>query len=291
VEWGLGHDEAGFAANRNTVRSIRRPDRGGMIQRPAAHGLLDAEANLMEFRGDFAGAADKRAEAVDLPGYQYAGSIAAAQEAIDRILAHEPLDPLSVPLDPTDGESPIYRGRLIAARAAADDEWRAAVPALEKLQADANADPGLAYRARLWPTQIWPWLAYGYARTGRLAEARALIARTPLDCYLCLRARAMIAAEAKDNRAADAWFARAVKAAPSLPFAYGEWGRAMAARGDHMKAEARFADAHERGPKWADALVWWGDSLRARGHGWSARMRYDEAARLAPNWPAARKRV
>jgi tetratricopeptide (TPR) repeat protein len=291
VEWGLGHDEAGLAANRNTVRSIRRPDRGGMIERPAAHGLLDAEANLMEFRGDFAGAADRRAEAVDLPGYQYAGSIAAAQEAIDRILAHEPLDPLRVPLDPTDGESPIYRGRLIAARAAADDDWRAAVPALEKLQAEANAEPGLAYRARLWPTQIWPWLAYGYARTGRLTEARALIARTPQDCYLCLRARGMIAAEAKDNRAADAWFARAVKAAPSLPFAYGEWGRAMAARGDHMKAEARFADAHERGPKWADALVWWGDSLRARGHGWSARMRYDEAARLAPSWPAARKAV
>jgi tetratricopeptide (TPR) repeat protein len=289
IEWSLGHDEAALDANRNTVRTIRRPDRGGIIERPAAHALLDAEANLKEFRGDFAGAAARRAEAVDLPGYQYAGSIAAAQEAIDRILGHERLDPMAVPLDPTDIEGPIYRGRLIVARAIADDDWRAAVPALEKLQLDADHEPGIAYRAKLWPTQVWPWLAYGYARTGRLAEAQALIARTPQDCYVCLRARGRIAAEARDYRAADAWFARAVNAAPSLPFAYGEWGRALAMRGEREKAETKFAAAHERGPRWADPLVWWGDSLRAGGHSWSARTRYDEAARLAPSWPAARR--
>ncbi len=43
--------------------------------------------------------------------------------------------------------------------------------------------------------------------TGDIAGGEALIATTAADCYLCVRMRAMIAAEKKDWTGADKWFA------------------------------------------------------------------------------------
>ena len=58
--------------------------------------------------------------------------------------------------------------------------------------------------------------------SGDTASAEALIAATPLDCYLCVRVRGQIAAIKHDWPSAERWFSEAVRQAPSLPFAPGK---------------------------------------------------------------------
>jgi Tfp pilus assembly protein PilF len=61
-----------------------------------------------------------------------------------------------------------------------------------------------------------------------------------------LRARALIAASAKQPQRADDWFSRAVKAAPSVPFAYTEWGQDLLERGQLDAAIEKFRQANEK---------------------------------------------
>lgn len=61
-----------------------------------------------------------------------------------------------------------------------------------------------------------PWQACVAARLGRIQQAESLIARTPLDCYFCLRTPGHVAAMAGRPADADRWFAEAVRQAPSL---------------------------------------------------------------------------
>ena len=81
-------------------------------------------------------------------------------------------------------------------------------------------------------------------RFGRGAGAQ--IAKTPLDCYLCLRVRGQIAALQKNWNGAAYWFARAVTLAPSIPFAYTDWGAMLMAKGDLDGAIAKFEIAHQK---------------------------------------------
>jgi tetratricopeptide (TPR) repeat protein len=135
-------------------------------------------------------------------------------------------------------------------------------------------------------TSIWPRLAYARARTGDLAGAQALIAATPLDCYLCVRERTRIAELAGDRAAADRWSAEARRQGPSLPFAFAERGQMLMGRGDIAGAIAFYEQAIERGPRWADPLKYWGDALMARGDEAGAIRKYRAAADRAPQWGA-----
>src|SRR5262249_55220159 len=51
-----------------------------------------------------------------------------------------------------------------------------------------------------------PLYALAAAHTGNLPLARNLIEKTPVDCVICLRARARIEALAGNARGADMWF-------------------------------------------------------------------------------------
>jgi tetratricopeptide (TPR) repeat protein len=127
------------------------------------------------------------------------------------------------------------------------------------------------------------------ARTGDIAGAEALIAQTPLDCYLCLRTRGQAAALKQDWPAADRWFGEAVRQAPSLPFAYSEWGDAKAAKGDLEGAVSLYRTAHQKSPHFPDALKGWGDALARQGRFGAARSAYDQALREAPAWRDLRR--
>jgi tetratricopeptide (TPR) repeat protein len=83
---------------------------------------------------------------------------------------------------------------------------------------------------------------------------------------------------------AQAWYAKAVKLAPSLPAGYYSWGMSMAKHGDLEGAAAKLKDANQRGPHWADPLKVWGDVLAKQGHTKEALVKYDEALKYAPNW-------
>ena len=166
------------------------------------------------------------------------------------------------------------------------DNWAAALSAAD------NAAPVLAH----WPgigdqqrAQLDPLVAYAKARAGDTAGALALIATTPLDCYDCLRYRAKIAALSRDWPTANRWFVEAARQAPSIPFAFTDWGEMLLAKGDVAGAVAKLDQAHKVGPQFADPLKLWGDALVREGRPKEALAKYDEALKYAPAWPALRQ--
>ena len=173
----------------------------------------------------------------------------------------------------------VSRARYFADVAAGD--WPAAA-------IDARAyGAALPVGVQLTGPTTWqaaPLLAYALARAGDFVGAEAAIEATPLDCYGCLQARGQVAALKSDWTGADAWFARAVAAGPSIPFAYADRGEMLLRKGDTDAAIAQFAQAHQRGPHFADPLELWGEALMAKARPDLAVAKFEEAARYAPNW-------
>src|SRR5262249_17523687 len=127
-------------------------------------------------------------------------------------------------------------------RAIALDDWPEANRQMQKSY-DAANKPGAPVQAYV-TTFFVPWLALTDAMVGKIADAETLIAKTPLDCYRCVIVRAKIAELKHDTPAADGWFGAAVKLAPSIPFAYSDWGATLLRRRDHDGAIAKFEKAH-----------------------------------------------
>ncbi|RYF93173.1 MAG: hypothetical protein EON95_09840 [Caulobacteraceae bacterium] len=164
--------------------------------------------------------------------------------------------------------------------AAALDDWAAARDSIQKTI--AALPPGRFWEA-VRDVHMRPRLGVALARTGDIEGARRAVAGLAGDCYPCLLARARI--ESLANAAsADLWFSRAVAQAPSIPFAYAEWGRARAAAGDRQGAIALYRKAAARGPRWADPLAYWGDALAASRDCRAALGKYRAAADRAPRW-------
>ena len=166
--------------------------------------------------------------------------------------------------------------------------------ALEHWQTVANSEAnvertatelGVNFNFRdTFESQLRPLLALAKAKLGDIAAAQALIGASPLDCYDCVRMRALIAEEAKQPGRADYWFARAVHDAPSIPMAYSEWGQALLKRGQPDAAIAQLKLANQKGPHFADPLEMWGETLMAKNQSHLALAKFEEADKHAPNW-------
>jgi tetratricopeptide (TPR) repeat protein len=128
------------------------------------------------------------------------------------------------------------------------------------------------------------YYAYAKAMIGDMADAETMIRTTQRDCYDCLRMRGKIAAVARDWLGAERWFAECVRQAPSIPFAYADWGEMLLAKGDYDGAIAKFKRANEKGPRFADPLEYWGEVLIAKNRSDLALAKFAEADRYAPNW-------
>ena len=220
------------------------------------------------------------------------------------------LGPLMVATTDTLGHDlPAARKALTLARWATDSEaaWNIATgafPALphywmsaelgqwdkalaEARAFDATLEAGKAARpvyGLMQQVLSWPLEAVALAHTGDVTAAQALIGRTPLDCYPCLRARGQVAAQARDWPAAERWFAEAAHQAPSLALAYAEWGRMRLAKGDPVGAIAVLRTAADKAPRFADPPEIWGEALMAQGDFAGASKKFAEAGKLAPNW-------
>jgi tetratricopeptide (TPR) repeat protein len=167
-------------------------------------------------------------------------------------------------------------------RLAALGEWQAARNDIEGALATKEArDPVELITLR---AQAWPWLALAEAKSGDLESARATIAKTRLDCYLCLRVRGDMDALVWNWNGAEYWYASAVKLAPSLPFAYTDRGAMLLWKGDFEGAIANFNLANQKGPHFADPLEMWGEALIAKNRSDLALAKFAEAAKYAPNW-------
>ena len=175
-------------------------------------------------------------------------------------------------------EQAALHARLLIA--AETQDWSA--PALERDFAALTAHyPGFAIERS---TLLDPFLAVALAHTGQFAEAEARLKATPGDCYPCLRARAQVAALLGQEARADWWFARAVAAAPSSPYADTEWGQALLDRKQPDAAIEKFIEANKIGPHFADPIEGWGEALMAKNQSHLALAKFAAAEKFAPNW-------
>jgi len=168
------------------------------------------------------------------------------------------------------------------------------------LLAEEKNDPEAA--AREWDTYVEAYAnpsvrtndphticfaAPSYEKTGQSAKAEAALnavgALTLVDCY---RFRGDILDLRGDWPNAQAWYAKAVKLAPSIPSGYYSWGMALVRHGNLEGAAEKFKGANRLGPHWADPLKAWGDVLMKQGQAKKAIEKYDEALKYAPNWTA-----
>lgn len=177
--------------------------------------------------------------------------------------------------------------RYEAAACLAQEDW----PCVRALLTGVLGEPAATDAATVavqhaWLTSVAPILALAHARTGDLAAAEAMMARTPTDAYFAMIARARLAALKGDVAGSERGFAQAAAAAPSLADADYYWGRARLERGDQEGAISRLAQASARAPKWADPLKAWGDALAAGGDPRGAARKYQMAAERAPRWGA-----
>jgi tetratricopeptide (TPR) repeat protein len=281
----LQRDEEQLALARKVEEHMRGPRDPDMGELAWQHEVFAAQEQLDIALGDFAGAVAASRQFQKLPEFN-------GQVANDRANALQTI-------------AFMHDGAAVR-------EGYAALPVTQspfgKLQQDANyafaqfilGDPHvvLAKRAefdmfleKLGPVghtsslrQFYPFLALATAMTGDARTAHALIDKTPVDCTICLRQRGNIDARERNWGGADYWFARAVKDAPSPPFAWTDWGRAKLTQGDEAGAIAKFEIAHEKGPHFADPLEGWGEALILKNRSDLALAKFEEAAKYAPNW-------
>jgi tetratricopeptide (TPR) repeat protein len=170
--------------------------------------------------------------------------------------------------------------------AAAKGDWVQVLRTATVMQAQqptvnaANTSMSLLYL----PTTLWPLVAQAKAMQKDFAAAHAEIDKTPGDCDLCLRTRGKIDAVQKNYDGAAFWFARAAQLAPSIPFAYADWGEILLKKGDPDAAITQFAIANQKGPHFADPLERWGEALMAKNQSHLALAKFAEAEKYAPNW-------
>ena len=155
------------------------------------------------------------------------------------------------------------------------DDW----PGVERgVRSSPQANPGIRIRFNS------AMLANAASVEGRTAEAEALIAPTPIDCDICVDARAVIAARKGDWAAAWRWIDMLEARTPQIPFAPTDHGKLLLDHGDTDAAIAELAKAHRISPHFADPLELWGEALMKKGDFAGAAAKFAEADRSAPRW-------
>ena len=281
VERMAQHDEAALTALQAALRQKRDPDISEatwVIIRPyvecAVAGLEGDYGKAVESCGqakqlpDAAGT-HRQARLLQLPAFAGLHDGAALREAFAE------LPPTEVP-----GE--------LAARAdyqALNEFALGHAQALMERRADLeNMRIRLPYGFFFNARTALPAIATALALSGDFSAAHAEIDKTPADCSLCLRTHGRIDALERNWTGADYWFTRAVHDAPSIPFAYADWGNALLARGQPDAAIEKFKLANAKGPHFADPLEGWGEALMAKNQSHLALAKFAEAEKYAPNW-------
>ncbi|MGH6872130.1 MAG: hypothetical protein ACREHE_11545 [Rhizomicrobium sp.] len=287
----FGHDEAVLVDERNAVRLLQTAN-GEMSERARLIGLASNRAGLEFALCDFLAALHDNQAAANLPDYSGIVEVSRETLIVNNAILHRPgaaaaaLRDLPPSSDVTAAVNRAY-SKLTADYWLGD--WKAVLAdgsTVEQGTVKMLATPGVTQTAVdvLLKVSIWPYVAAARAMTGDLKGAHALIDKTPLDCYSCVRSRADIDAAGKNWRGADYWFAMAVRQAPSIPMAYSDWGRVLLLRGDAAGAIAKFKQANDKGPHFADPLQMWGEALMAQNRADLAPAKFTAADKYAPDW-------
>ncbi len=293
VEAVAGHDEQVLRYAKAGTTAWRSKGRRDILAEPGAVMEREAQAAIAEETGGFDGALEVYREILGMPGFAGSDWQARYMMAADAVKMHD----LAAAGNFLGSGSDADMTRRNAAGAGwnminfaypqanmlgAKGDWKGvqrdlqdvvAMPEMQRLVDETTS-----------AIALWPQLALASAHLGDTAKAWQTIAKTSLDCYVCLRTRARIDVLAKNWSGAAYWYARAVKLAPSIPYAYSEWGQMLLAKGDRDGAIAKFSVAHQKGPHFADPLELWGEALIAQNRSDLALAKFAEAARYAPNW-------
>jgi tetratricopeptide (TPR) repeat protein len=288
-----GHDKEALEYSRKlTVHSQTRAP--GTTEAYFENNKIVSTAYQASIEGDIQKSAKDFTLAESAPEYGGTVKLAPALAATAYAMNHDP-DSASKTMEGIESPDDLSFLRLDALGAfealpifwidAAKNDWPAALADVRNCDAwlDEHAVKDKLF-GLLRPVWIQPLEALAMAKSGDAASAEALIATTPLDCYLCVRVRGQIAAIKHDWPSAERWFSEAVRQAPSLPFALSEWGEMRLGKGDVVGATAQFEASHRAGPHLADALKGWGDALARQGQSRDALAKYDEALRYSPDW-------
>ena len=280
----LGHDEE-VLRQANLIPSFRIED-DPSLWRGRGFAAVQAEAthNRDLELGDFAAAAMIPCDYCTIPmaALNHAAYAAQAHEvAQSRALIAQAAAAGSAP--PTVEYPARYQAH------AAAQNWSAALADARAFRAAVSVHrDGIRALVRMpffyEKSQIEPRIAFALAHLGDIAGARAVSAATSPTCYDCLRTRGNIETLAKNWNAAAHWFAEAVRHAPSIPYAYTDWGEMLLAKGDADGAIVKFWTANQKGPHFADPLEMWGEALIAKNRSDLALAKFEEAAKYAPNW-------
>jgi len=281
----LGHDEEALRAAR-AMQSQREEDQPlAMRGRGFANLFRTGEFLTAIALGDFALAAQsKSSNGVETPKLVQAEYAARGHDTErSRLLIDQAVAAGEMPrrLGVTTSTLNTARYYLAASRG----NWREAQAEERGYMAAIKAEAAQSKLPDAVPgTVTMPMLSLALARNGDFRSAHAAADDLPLDCYDCLLARGQISALERNWSGADSWFARAQKAAPSIPFAYAEWGQSLLDRGQPDAAIAQFTIANEKGPHFADPLEGWGEALMANNKSHLALAKFAEAEKYAPNW-------
>jgi tetratricopeptide (TPR) repeat protein len=287
TENDLQHDEQALAAARQAAALIERGRDSALNSffRPVLAPGINTNIDLLV--GDNMGvlAEDRRLEAMpDRHSWEssFGNDLDACGALHDAACMRAALSALTKL--PTGGDQSVIVQRAIVANYAEIllSHWNEASAGSIVMLSEIDKTGSVAsfLRAR----DAFPAIALVDAHLGDLRAAHALIDKTPTDCVLCLRVRGRIDAIRKNWHGAEYWFARAVAAAPSVPFGYADWGEALLAKGDLEDAIAKFKIANEKGPHFADPLEMWGEALISENRSDLALAKFAEADKYAPNW-------
>jgi tetratricopeptide (TPR) repeat protein len=289
-EQALGHDEAALAPWHREI-AILSNGNGGMTERARNICLASVNGAVAETTGDFAAAYRNCDITASLPDYAAIAEFANHQLGYDLALLHEPRR----------ARLQWLRRATLAGRRtnivldAADEnvlaalqDWAGVLALKARLESILLPSPppivSAEFARQTLMRNVWPYAAEALAHTGDMKGADALIAKTPLDCLICLRVRGEIASMRRDWADAARWDATASAQSPSIPFADNDWGRMLMAKGDLDGAIAKFTIAAHKGPHFADPLEMWGEALIAKNRSDLALAKFEEANRYAPNW-------
>jgi tetratricopeptide (TPR) repeat protein len=290
AERALGHDEARLTAIQLGLDLIHR----GIVANPLCAKVREPfdRGVIADGLGDYRDAAKAYAEAIRLTGCPAGSNDARIELPLAFALQH---DATAARMSENSlGDLPAPANRVDAIETAqvlnvaglwlnfALTDW----PAIKNETAEyAKLAPTLGGNgAMTYRTLGASMLALATAGSGDVGAGEAAVSATPLDCYFCARARGRIAALGRHWSDSAHWFAVATKLAPTLPFAWSEWGEMLLAHGDIDNAISKLAIAHRKGPNFADPLELWGEALMLENRSDLALEKFAEANNCAPRW-------
>jgi tetratricopeptide (TPR) repeat protein len=293
-EFALGHDEDALSAARSTIRLLENGADTDLTSR-ARNSMLPGETvNADTYLGDFDSARRENEALLARPSSYGSADVAREAIVLDLALLHDGATARAAWRDlPSPGNPGVVYNRAVQqfVVAYAMGDWRTMLSPVWRQELRTKFAAAGRYRglipdppAIFEPRHEHAYVAYAMAATGDVKGARALIAGTPRDCDVCLRLRGDIDAFAGNWNDAGFWFAAAEAQAPSLPFAYADWGAALLKKGDIDGAIAKFELANEKGPHFADPLEMWGEALMQENRSDLALAKFEEANKYAPNW-------